>query len=144
MELYLVCFYWERQFQNSDNPIAKDLQRDIYIDNLITGVSTLKKAKLMYSGAKNLFKTASMNLREWSSNCKKFMKFIPHQDQTVKYQKVLGVYWNQVDDTMSIPRSTVETVSTKREILQRIASIFDPLGYFSPTILKAGFQHQMS
>ena len=31
----------------------------------------------------------------------------------------------------------MEVASTKREILQRISSVFDPLGYFSPTILKA-------
>lgn len=31
---------------------------------------------------------------------------------------------------MSIPISNVETASTKREILQHIASIFDPLNFF--------------
>ena len=66
------------------------------------------------------------------------MKFIPQQDQAVKSNlKVLGVYWNSVDDTMSIPKtSNAGAASTKREVLQYIGSIFDLLGYFSPTILK--------
>ena len=124
--------------RSSDDPIAKALQRDIYVDNLITGVDTLDEAKSLYTGAKTLFETASMNLREWTSNCEELMKFVSHQDQAVKSnQKVLGVYWNSVDDTMSIPKSNVETASTKREVLQHIGSIFDPLGYFLPTILKA-------
>ena len=124
--------------RSSDDSIAKALQRDIYVDNLITGVDTLDEAKSLYTGAKNLFETASMNLREWTSNCEELMKFVSHQDKAVKSnQKVLGVYWNSVNDTMSIPKSNVETASTKREVLQHIGSIFDPLGYFSPTILKA-------
>ena len=124
--------------QNSDSPIAKHLQRDRYVDNLITGVCTVDEAKLLYTGAKKLFETASMNLREWASNCKKFEESIPNQDKATKPdQKVLGVYWNSVDDTFSISRTEVGFTSTKREILQRISSIFDPMGYFSSTILRA-------
>ena len=47
--------------QRSNN---QDLQRDLYVDNLITGVRTVDEAKLLYTGDKNLFETASMNLRE--------------------------------------------------------------------------------
>ena len=124
--------------RSSDNPIARVLEQDIYVDNLITGVNTLEETKSLYAKGKHLFETASMNLREWASNCEEFVKFVPQQDQAVNpNQKVLGVYWNLNDDTMSIPMSNVEAASTKREVLQRIGSIFDPLGYFSPTILKA-------
>ena len=124
--------------RSSDNPIARVLEQDIYVDNLITGANTLEEAKSLYAEGKHLFETASMNLREWASNCEEFMKFVPQQHQAVNpNQKVLGVYWNLNDDTMSIPMSNVEAASTKREVLQRIGSIFDPLGYFSPTVLKA-------
>ena len=118
--------------------MAKILFRDIYVDNLITGVGTIDEAKLLYDVAKSLFETVSMNLREWTSNCKEFRSLIPHQYQAVQSnQKVLGVYWNTVDDTISIPSTDMEVTSTKREILQQISSVFDPLGYFSPMILKA-------
>jgi len=124
--------------QNSDNPIAKDLQRDLYVDNLITGISTVDEAKLLYTHAKNLFETALMNLREWESNCKIFEESIPLQDKVTKAdQKVLGVYWNSVDDMLSISKIGVELASTKREVLKHISLIFDPLGYFPPTILRA-------
>ena len=41
--------------QSSNNPLAKDLHRDIYIDNLITGVDTVDKGKALYTEAKGLF-----------------------------------------------------------------------------------------
>ena len=119
--------------RSSDNPIAKILLRDIYVENLITGVGTIDEAKLLYDVAKSLFETASMNLREWTSNCKEFRSLIPYQYQAVQSnQKVLGVYWNTVDDTISIPSTDMEVTSTKREILQRISSVLIHYDIFHP------------
>ena len=70
------------------------------------------------------------------------MEFIPQADKAANsVHKILGLKWNLSSDTLSIPGSfsvsKIECVSTKREILQKMAGTFDPLGYFAPTILKA-------
>jgi len=52
----------------------------------------------------------------------------------------LGLIWNREEDTLAIPAPSyvrLKKASTKREVLQVIASVFDPLGYFSPTVLMA-------
>lgn len=52
----------------------------------------------------------------------------------------MGLIWNQDNDTIAVSICSnvkQKRVSTKREVLQVMASIFDPLGYFSPTILMA-------
>ena len=128
--------------QQSDNPFAERIKRDIYVDNVITGVNTLEEAKVLYTETKSLFLTASMNTREWASNSKEFMEFLPQQDKADKPEntKVLGINWNLISDELSVPspsNSIFEHASTKRGVLKVIASIFDPLGYFSPTILNA-------
>ena len=48
--------------------------------------------------------------------------------------KLLGVPWNKAEDKIGVlfPESTSEEVATKRTVLSRIASIFDPLGIISP------------
>ena len=127
---------------SSDNPFPKDIHRDIYVDNLITGVDTIDKGKSLYTEAKGFFKNASVNLREWASNSKEFIKFVAESDRATRLmnQKVLGVNWNLVDDTLSIPvssNSEAKSILTKREILQHISSVFDPLRYFTPVVLKA-------
>ena len=125
----------------SDLPVARKLQRVIYVDNVITGVSTPSEAKDLYVEAKGLFAAASMNLREWASNSKEFMDFVPHEDQAGKLEhKVLGINWDLINDTISVPGpciNDVRCVWTKRKVLQVISSVFDPLGYFSPTVLEA-------
>lgn len=78
-----------------------------------------------------------MNLREWGSNSKQFIEFVAERDRApgVVY-KVLGILWNCKDDTIAVPicsDTKQKRASTKREV----ASIFDPLGYFTPTVLMA-------
>ena len=124
------------------SPIAEHIHRDIYVDNLITGAQTVMKAHQLYNEGKQMFSTASMNLREWASNSEELMRLIPAQDRAdVSGLKVLGISWNLKDDLLSIPGPSssekISEASTKREILQATASIYNPLGFFAPTILEA-------
>ena len=127
--------------QKIDSSLAKQIQQNIYVDNLITGTRTLDEAKTLYREAKEVFATASMNLREWSSNSEELMSFIPASDRADhSILKVLGLSWNLKNDTLSIPDISVDKVgnaNTKREALKIVASVFDPLGYFTPTVLQA-------
>ena len=81
-----------------------------------------------------------MSLREWGSNSKEFIDFVSKSDRvTGPNQEALGINWNLLDDMLSVPvRLYTETkLFSKRDILQRVSSIFDPLGYFNPVALKA-------
>ena len=117
--------------QRSGNQFAEVIKQDIYVDNLITAVSTIVEAKDFYNEAKGSFGTASMNLREWASNSQQFMEFIPQGDRAGNSdQNILGIKWNLFKDTLSVPGISGDkfsSVSTKREVLQMTACIFDPL-----------------
>jgi len=127
-------------FQLAGTPTAKRLQRDIYVDNLITGVKNLQEAESLYTESKTLFSSASMNLREWGSNSREFISFIGEKDQASTVTvKVLGIIWDCEKDSLVIPgptRSNLEEASTKHQVLQVIGYVFDQLGYYSPTVLR--------
>ena len=82
-----------------------------------------------------------MNFREWSSNSNEFFQFVTEEDRaSAATCKVLGILWNCENDTLAVPTisgAKLKKVSTKREVLQVMASVFDPLGHFSPTVLMA-------
>ena len=78
---------------------------------------------------------------EWASNSEELMASIPSHDKADNSDiKVLGMCWKLTNDTLSVPGLSLERlegVYTKRGVLQATASIYDPLGFFSPTTLQA-------
>jgi len=138
---FLLAATISYHLQQNENQLAEVLKRDIYVDNVITGVNTVEEAKALYNEAKSLFGATSMNLREWASNSHQFMESIPQPDRAANsVQKILGIKWNLSNDMLSIPGSSaekIESVSTKREVLHVTSRIFDPLGFFAPKVLKA-------
>ena len=47
------------------NLVAEKIRKNIYMDNVITGMKTPVEAYQFYVEAKNIFQEASMSLREW-------------------------------------------------------------------------------
>ncbi len=111
------------------------IQQHTYVDNIITGVETLEQAKHFYTVAKDIFRFGSMNLREWLSNSRELMNFIPEADRvTSDWAKILGILWCVTSDTFhfKIPdKVTLLNINTKRGVLKTLAAIFDPLGWLS-------------
>ena len=139
---FLLAAVVYHHLKQVSSPVAERIRRDIYADNLITGAQTEMETHKLYIEGKQVFSTASMNLREWASNSEELMKLIPTQDRAnISGIKVLGIIWNLKNDQLSIlgpsGNENLRGASTKREILQETASIYDPMGYFAPTILEA-------
>ena len=98
-----------------------------------------------------------MDLRKWRSNNRDVNEFIEGKHKNVEessedtsyaslmlnpYEesenKVLGISWNTKHDELVISfrvQKSTEDVVTKRELLKRIASVFDPAGILSPAVV---------
>ena len=50
--------------------------KHMYGKNLLTGVDSSKEAREFYSESMEVFSKSSMNLGEWGSNSKEFLKSI--------------------------------------------------------------------
>ena len=48
--------------------ISKKIEKDIYVDKLITGTNTERPALQIYLQGKEIVQEMPMNLREWTSN----------------------------------------------------------------------------
>jgi len=71
--------------------ISKLICGNIYVDNASVGGDSVQEACCIYKEAKALFRKASMNLREWTSNCKKFLDCLPVKERsTGTVMKVFG------------------------------------------------------
>ena len=121
-----------------DTPAARMLTDNIYVDNALLNVHSVSEGLDLYTDAKSLFSSASMNLREWTSNSPELMARLPAEDRATSstaQTKLLGLLWNVSTDHLSIPDQNVSLISlasSKRDVLHCIARIYDPLGLMMP------------
>ena len=123
--------------------IAKDMQTNIYVDNLLTGDTDEASVIHYYNSANEIMQTAGFNLREWYTNSPQLQKLIhahtnPPQDSKVN---ILGMLWDTDNDVMEyrheIQVREPDQTLTAREVVSRTCKVFDPLGYLSPVTVKA-------
>ncbi|KAF8791597.1 hypothetical protein HNY73_006439 [Argiope bruennichi] len=131
----LNCYIPYHMIQN-DNSSTNDL---------LAGADTEEEAKAITAEIQNLMKSGGFSLRKWSSSHKIILKdldkfFLATEsiyslcDEKVK-QRVLGIFWNLLTDSIQVIIADGEIVNTKRQLLSVIAKIFDRLGLFSHSVI---------
>ena len=123
-----------------ESSVAKNINRNIYVDNLVTGARTSDEALSFYKETKVIFNNASMNMRKWICNDKQVMNEVKDEDKCLEQKiKVLGLLWDVQNDRMSVAQykaNQFQPTLTKRIIIQTIASVYDPLGTCCPILLQ--------
>ncbi len=83
--------------------------KSFYVDNAMIGAESIDEAKQLYKESKRYFNQISMNLREFGSNNKEFMNFIPKCDRVQKsIIKVLGMPWDLEKDIIGFQMPKIE------------------------------------
>ncbi|XP_066589587.1 uncharacterized protein [Prorops nasuta] len=122
------------------------VKRNTYVNDILFGTDSLEECFTYRNQLIDLFKSGGFSLRKWDSNSKELLSDLS-EDLLVRSSiksfdnysnKILGIDWCPTDDSFSFEVSPCDDpVITKRVVLSRIASIFDPLGWISPIIIKA-------
>lgn len=110
------------------------------MNNVITGVDSVDEAVDRYKSEKCIFNEGKMNLREWVTNSDGIRLVLAEDDKSVgDTTEVLGYLWDSKNDSLALNKASVLTEDlklTKRNVLKQVASIFDPLGLFSPVTMR--------
>jgi hypothetical protein len=129
---------------------AHVLKNDFYVDDLLSGTSTIEDAIDIQKELSYLLQTTGLTLRKWASNKSAFLDTIPSELQKTQPTlsldnadgvTTLGLLWNPKTDKLQVRSSltqmqpTNSTETTKRKMLAITASIFDPLGLLSPAVI---------
>ena len=134
---FLLAATLDFHLKNSRSEAAEKIRENIYVDNVITGTTSTQNATQFYRDSKQIMSKAGMNLRDWASNDRDVLHKIPLSDRSSGEQmKVLGLTWTITEDQLALNCTNFDQTLTKREVLKQIATVFDPLGIFSPITLK--------
>ena len=92
---YLLNATIQHHLIKQGDRISKDLQRSIYIDNVLTGTDTISEALQYYTSSRNCFQKTGMNLQQWTSNSPALIRQA-HDDGVYAEPmvKVLRLNWN--------------------------------------------------
>ena len=124
------------------SPVSEeDIRRNIYVDNIISGLDTEAQLIQYYTQARHIMSQANFNLRLWATNSTTLQK-IATADKSIDANTtvhVLGLLWNTSTDTLSlVPKALPSSnIVSKRNILQDSSQIFDPLGWATPVTIRA-------
>ncbi|XP_076660445.1 uncharacterized protein LOC143363797 [Halictus rubicundus] len=125
---------------------ARVLREDFYVDDMLTGADTFEEAVATINEIQLLCAKGGFKLRKWATNKEGLIHALTDKAESVHLKldldttiKTLGVYWNARTDAISymVKESALTNKVTKRTILSKIATLFDPLGLLGPVIVRA-------
>ena len=145
------------KYRNQIPEVIEKIENTLYVDDLSTGADKPKSLVELYETAKSIFAEANMNLRKRRSNNSEVNEFMEGKHESIEVwsgdtsyaslmlnaneeseHKVLGIPWDTKHDEFVISfriQKYTEDIVTKRELLRRIASIFDPAGILLPAFI---------
>ena len=116
---------------------AETVLKSTYMDDSMDSVFDDQQGIELYRQLSQLWKGAGMRARKWLSNSPTVLNEIPSDDKASEIDlkeghlpctKTLGVLWEAAKDAFTF---------TKRNFLSKVATLFDPLGFLSPFIIRA-------
>ncbi|EFA13225.1 hypothetical protein TcasGA2_TC010714 [Tribolium castaneum] len=126
-------------------PLASGIvNRDTYMNDVVTSVPTSEEAIPLYRDLIGLFGAGGFSLTKWTTKSNELMSEILEPErcfQPVEFSndslKILDFQWHPQTDSIGFKISVPDIECTKRNILSKIARIWDPLGLLAPVTLYA-------
>ena len=127
---------------------AETILKSTYMDDSMDSVMDEIKGSELYTQLSELWQKAGMHAHKWLSNSRAVLQRIPPADRACQLElneddslaiKTLGIIWLAEEDVFTFKFKSIEQhfKPTKRNVLKKIATLFDPLGFLSPFIIRA-------
>ncbi|KAJ8049534.1 hypothetical protein HOLleu_02319 [Holothuria leucospilota] len=128
---------------------AEAVLKSTYMDDTMVSVENIEKAVKLYHELRELWGQAGMEAKKWLSSSKQVMEQIPQElrvkevnltENELPSVSTLGLSWAAEQDHFKFKTSAVREVHkeelTKRLVLSKISTVFDPLGFLSPFVIQ--------
>ena len=148
MEAQFVAQENDRRHQDVYPLAAETVLKSTYMDDSIDSVETVQDGIQLYKELDSLWGIAGMKARKWVSNSLEVVAATPEADRATELPitvgeepvvKTLGISWNSTEDTFTISAANIsaELPVTKRNVLRKVATVFDQLEFVGPFVIKA-------
>ena len=148
---FCAQFTWQKhaEIHQDTYPLAAvAVKNHCYMDDLMPSLDSVEKAIVTRRQLTEMGDKAGFHVRKWVSNLTEVLADVPEEDRASEVDleknelpvtKTLGVSWTAREDQFlfhySPPPEDFEY--TKRSVLRKTATLFDPLGFLSPFVIRA-------
>lgn len=123
--------------------------KNFYVDDCLKSVKSVKEAVILVKDLQRLLDKDGFHISKWISNSRDVINSIPVSERatevktldldhdTLQIEKALGVQWCVESDFFNFKLELNKQPLTRRGILSMVSSVYDPLGFLAPFVLKA-------
>ncbi|XP_077983297.1 uncharacterized protein LOC144438141 [Glandiceps talaboti] len=134
--------------QGFNSEVVDGIFRNFYVDDFLKSIDTDEQGIVMAKETRELCQKGGFRLTKWISTSKAVNNSIPVEERakTLLYdldqpdqqiERALGVVWSVDTDTFGFKINLKDEPYTRRGILSKISTIFEPLGIAAPFVLPA-------
>ena len=138
----------ESQEKEAHSSAAQFIMHDFYIDDGLTSVESAQQAKDLIRGAREICQKGELRLHKFVSNDCEVLESVPKSvraadvilnlpSEQLPIERVLGVQWSVGLDCFRFSIILKDQPLTRRGVLATVASVYNPLGFLAPLVLRA-------
>ena len=132
-----------------DAKVVDTVISNFYLDDCLASVDTAEDAVKLVNDVCRMLKGGGFKLTKWVSSNKEVMESISVEDRAMDIkdldldndylpiQRALGVHWRIIEDVLCLKIQPKQQPMTRRGVLSVVSSIYDPLGFVAPFVLRA-------
>lgn len=132
-----------------DEEILSTIRHNFYVDDCLRSVPKEEGAIALLKGLRDACAEGGFRLTKWITNSQTVLASIPDEDKAkpmkerdldcdkLSVERALGIRWNLETDTFTCQINVKNQPHTRRGLLSMVSSLYDPLGFLSPFVLKA-------
>lgn len=133
--------------------VIKTINDNFYVDDCLKSVPTESQAIPLCRDLEDACKQGGFTLTKWVSNSNAVIETIPesHRAAVVKeleldrdslkephpVERAFGIHWELKKDIFTFKVALKNRPATKRAIFSTASSVYDPVGFLAPFVLKA-------
>ena len=127
---------------------AAAVERNFYMDDFLKSVDSVTRAIKLCNELVELCQRGKFRLTKWISNDRRVIEKVPETERAVSVktmnectdmpvERALGVGWDTQRDNFVFIVKKRPPAQTRRQLLSIMASLFDPLGFLAPFLVRA-------
>jgi hypothetical protein len=129
--------------------VSQTVNDNFYVDDCLKSLQGVEEAKRHVVQLQSLLQNGGFKLTKWISNSREVLSLLPASElgsklknrdldtEDLPIERALGATWDVEADEFSYQTAVKERPNTRRGMLSTVCSVFDPLGFICPFVVRA-------